>query len=153
MSDLRFPEKQLTERLQCLKTAMEEEQAPQRIEQALLRAFRSQQTRPAAAWWPRWALAAGVVVVVTGLSFLLTRGPLPSPVIAEPAEPVAEFVPLVPDPAWAQGETGQILRVSMPRKELVWLGLPVDEDRAFEIVTADLIVGQDMVARAIRIVH
>ena len=68
-------------------------------------------------------------------------------------EVAGEFIPLVPDQTWSPGESGQIMRVSMPRTALQSFGLPVDESRAFEIVKADIVVGQDMVARAIRIVR
>jgi hypothetical protein len=50
------------------------------------------------------------------------------------------------------GEGAQVLRVTMPRTALQSLGLPVDENVVFETVRADIVVGQDMVARAIRLV-
>jgi hypothetical protein len=84
------------------------------------------------------------------------RGPRPTPRRVQPAvsaEITSGFIPLVPDPAWRPGESIQIMRVSMPRSALQSFGLPVDEDRAFEMVRADIVVGQDMVARAIRLVR
>jgi hypothetical protein len=60
--------------------------------------------------------------------------------------PVAGFVDL------ADLESGQILRVELPRSALLSFGLPVDPDRASERVKADVLVGGDGVARAIRFV-
>jgi hypothetical protein len=146
------------------------------------RARRSMPRRHPARLWPHWALAAAVGMVVgAGLLALLYRprtqpapvATVPSPAVkadvaslpappapplvaaraARPAEVAGDFVSLVPDVAWGPGESGQIMRVSMPRAALQSFGLPVDESRAFEMVRADIIVGQDMVARAIRVVR
>lgn len=69
------------------------------------------------------------------------------------AEAAVPFIPLVPDLAWMPGEGAQVLRVTMPRTALQSFGLPVDENVAFDTVRADIVVGQDMVARAIRLVR
>jgi hypothetical protein len=47
---------------------------------------------------------------------------------------------------------GQLLRVELPRSALARFGLPVNMDRADERVKADLLVGADGLARAIRFV-
>jgi hypothetical protein len=60
--------------------------------------------------------------------------------------PVAGFS----DPA--ELENGQILRVELPRSALLSFGLPVNPDRASERVRADVLVGSDGLARAIRFV-
>ena len=188
MSSQGFRESDVGAALAALKKATENARAPERVEAALVAAFRERAraaSRPAASFCPRWALgAAAMVMVVAGLAVLLNRRtapPLPVAVVAprpvvapEPPKTIAstpstvprvvrprararqvvdEFIPLVPDQTWRPGETGQIMRVSLPRSALQSFGLPVDESRAFETVKADIVVGQDMVARAIRIVR
>ena len=182
MSSQGFPEKELDERLQALKQAMEAMAAPDRVEAAVVAAFRRRDVRPAVRTWPHWALAAAAgVIVVAGVALLLNREPArqapapalppvavdrreapgpvasavpaPPPMRARPRQVVRTFIPLVPDLTWGPGESAQVMRVSMPRSALQSFGLPVDETRAFETVRADIIVGQDMVARAIRVVR
>jgi hypothetical protein len=46
-----------------------------------------------------------------------------------------------------------VIRVELPRSALAMTGLPVDEDRRSERVDADVVVGADGLARAIRFVH
>ena len=187
MSSQGFRESDLEARLDALKRATEDARAPERVEAALVAAFRERAraaSMPAAPFWPRWALAAAMVMVVAGLAVLLNRRtappepvaiaqPQPAPALEPPKtiantartapravrprpevrEVAGEFIPLVPDRTWSPGESGQVIRVSMPRTALQSFGLPVDENRAFEIVKADIVVGQDTVARAIRIVR
>jgi hypothetical protein len=50
-------------------------------------------------------------------------------------------------------ESGEVIRVQMPRSALITLGLPVDVVRADEPVMADLLIGEDGLARAIRFVR
>jgi hypothetical protein len=50
-------------------------------------------------------------------------------------------------------ESGDVIRVLMPRSALITLGLPVNVERADEPVIADLLVGEDGLARAIRFVR
>jgi hypothetical protein len=50
-------------------------------------------------------------------------------------------------------ERGQLVRVRMPRSALVSFGLPMNAERAEIPIKADLLVGEDGVARAIRFVR
>lgn len=50
-------------------------------------------------------------------------------------------------------ESGHLIRVQMPRSALVSYGLPVSPERADVPVKADLLVGEDGLARAIRFVR
>lgn len=50
-------------------------------------------------------------------------------------------------------ESGQVIRVQMPRSALITLGLPVNVEHADVPVKADLLVGEDGLARAIRFVR
>jgi hypothetical protein len=50
-------------------------------------------------------------------------------------------------------ESGEVIRVQMPRSALITLGLPVKVERADEPIMADLLIGEDGLARAIRFVR
>jgi hypothetical protein len=50
-------------------------------------------------------------------------------------------------------EGGQVLRVELPRSALASFGLPVYEERLNERVKADVVIGNDGIARAIRFVR
>ena len=50
-------------------------------------------------------------------------------------------------------EDTSVIRVEVPRATLLLVGLPVSQDRAVERITADLLVGQDGLARAVRFVQ
>jgi len=114
------------------------------------------QTRPAPVAPPPAPVARVEVAGPAKTPAAPERETRPAPRRVQPAvsrEVTSGFIPLVPDPAWRPGENIQIMRVSMPRSALQSFGLPVDENRAFEMVRADIVVGQDMVARAIRLVR
>jgi hypothetical protein len=72
---------------------------------------------------------------------------------ARKAEIVTEFLALAGADIERPWEHGQVVRVRMPRAALRSFGLPMNEDRAFEAVTADLVLGEDGLARAIRFVQ
>jgi hypothetical protein len=70
------------------------------------------------------------------------------------AESVTEFIPLVVGaPAATPLEGGQLVRVQLPRAALASLGLPLNAERGNEPVKADVLLGNDGLARAIRFVH
>jgi len=53
----------------------------------------------------------------------------------------------------AQMDGGQVMRVELPRSALMSFGLPMDMERAAERIKADVVVGNDGLARAIRFVR
>jgi hypothetical protein len=70
------------------------------------------------------------------------------------AERVTEFISLVADaPAATPLESGQLVRVQLPRAALASLGLPLNVERGNEPVKADVLLGGDGLARAIRFVR
>ncbi|HLL16198.1 MAG TPA: hypothetical protein VK388_14130 [Pyrinomonadaceae bacterium] len=70
------------------------------------------------------------------------------------AESVTEFIPLVAGaPAAAPLESGQLVRVQLPRSALASLGLPLNAERGNETVKADVLLGGDGLAHAIRFVR
>jgi hypothetical protein len=50
-------------------------------------------------------------------------------------------------------DRGYLVRVELPRTALRKFGLPMNEDRAAERVMADVLMGEDGLARAIRFVQ
>lgn len=72
---------------------------------------------------------------------------------AENAEIVTDFIPLMNREALAQMDGGQVMRVELPRSAMMSFGLPMDMERASERVKADVLVGNDGLARAIRFVR
>jgi len=73
--------------------------------------------------------------------------------IEQARETVTEYIPLTYlDDATAM-ESGQVVRIDVPRSSLAAFGLPVAQDRLDERVKADIIVGDDGLARAIRFVQ
>ena len=67
-----------------------------------------------------------------------------------PREIVTEFFPLI-DVA-PPFERGELVCVSLPVAAMQTVGLPVREERLGESVQADVLVGEDGLARAIRFV-
>ena len=76
-----------------------------------------------------------------------TEAPPPAPEVATDFMPIEDSVALPPI------ESGQVLRVSMPRSTMVRFGFPVNPDRMMEPVKADVVFGQDGIARAVRFVR
>lgn len=68
-------------------------------------------------------------------------------------EIVTDFLPLTYGGSLTQMDDGQVVRVELPRSALQSFGLPVNAERAGERVKADVLLGHDGVARAIRFVR
>jgi len=67
-------------------------------------------------------------------------------------EIATDFFPLT-NREFTQLESGQVVRVELPRSALMSFGLPMNMDRANERIKADVVVGNDGLARAIRFVR
>ncbi|HYN85138.1 MAG TPA: hypothetical protein VER32_07800, partial [Pyrinomonadaceae bacterium] len=70
----------------------------------------------------------------------------------ERAEITTDFIPLV-DAGHAPADSGHLVRVELPRSALARFGLPLNAERAGERVKADVLMGDDGIARAIRFVR
>ncbi len=81
------------------------------------------------------------------------RKPSPEP-NAESAtrdgEVMTDFIPVVYDPEPV--EHGRMVRVRLPRSALAAFGLPLNEQHAEEAIQADVVLGEDGLARAVRFV-
>lgn len=69
------------------------------------------------------------------------------------SETVSDFIPLTELADATAISSGTIVRVEMPRASLIAMGLPLNAERAHETVKADIVVGDDGLARAIRLVY
>lgn len=68
-------------------------------------------------------------------------------------EIATDFIPLVQGESLSRMDGGQVVRVEMPRSALLAYGLPMNMERADERIKADLVIGNDGLARAIRFVR
>ena len=209
-------ERALSRDLRALSARCSAEEIPERIETALLAAFRQRAAAPAVA--PRrrrWALAVAALALLTfGISLAgwiasSTKREAPdpgsngaqaaptdvpatpeksgqtSPQIVEfpktdrrilgPAprqrqkrlasanrrssgadaarEFVTPFFPVMQGGELIPLDGGQFVRVRMPRSNLIPLGIPIDQGRASETIKADVLLSNDGLARAIRLVY
>jgi hypothetical protein len=160
----------MNELLKALAESDRELQAPEVVELRLRSAFRRKYAR---AKWPYFATAAAAAIA---LFFIIETRPeaqvmkiavVTPPVVNVPVakvtprkvvhrkppvrEVVTEFFPLMEDPP--PFERGELLRVSLPASAMRGVGLPVNEERLTDTVQADVLVGQEGLARAIRFVR
>jgi hypothetical protein len=68
----------------------------------------------------------------------------------EEVEVATDFFPLTSGNELNMMESGQLVRVLLPRNAMASYGLPVNQERIDKPVTAQVLIGQDGVARAIR---
>jgi hypothetical protein len=73
--------------------------------------------------------------------------------VAGAGEITTEFIPLVQYAGFAQSEGAHLVRVELPRSALASFGIPVNADQAGGRVKADVLLGEDGTARAIRFVR
>ncbi|HLG14933.1 MAG TPA: hypothetical protein VJH03_10590 [Blastocatellia bacterium] len=64
-----------------------------------------------------------------------------------------DFIPMMGDYNFPAPDSGQVVRVELPRTALIRFGLPMNVERAGARIKADVVVGNDGLARAIRFVH
>ncbi len=72
--------------------------------------------------------------------------------LPEDSEIATDYLPLT-YVADSEEQSGQVVRVEMPRSAMLALGFPVDNEFTSELVKADVIVGDDGLALAIRFVR
>jgi hypothetical protein len=72
---------------------------------------------------------------------------------ADELEIATDFIPLTQDARSALAEGGQVVRVELPRTALQRFGLPMNVEQSGGRVKADVMLGYDGVARAIRFVR
>jgi hypothetical protein len=70
-----------------------------------------------------------------------------------PDETVTQFFPVMQGGELIPLEGGRIVRVRMPRSNLIPFGIPFNQERANETIKADVLLSNDGLARAIRLVY
>ena len=73
--------------------------------------------------------------------------------VDDPREFVTQFFPVMQGGELIPLESGQIVRVRMPRSNLIPFGIPFNQERANETIRADVLVSNEGLARAIRFVY
>jgi hypothetical protein len=139
--------------------------APPRVEARLRTAFRQQtgaeHHSPSRPWIPAVTWVAAFAAMFALAAFLVrTRQPEP---VRPPAPRAVEmaavqqpvdydgFIPLPNSAGVAADEDDvNLVRVEVPRSAMIALGLDVSADRASELVEADVMLGSNGVARAVR---
>ncbi len=129
--------------------------APDRVEYQLRAEFRKRTMR-------RRLGVSGLAALAAGIALLLwvREAPKPAatamlaaaPAVAEEDEADASFFPLPQAEALPAVENAMVVRVQLPISSLRSMGFPVDEERADE-VQAELLLGQDGLARGVRLVQ
>jgi len=69
------------------------------------------------------------------------------------SEVATDFLPLTFVADSAAQESGHVVRVRVPRSALIAFGVPMNVERAGEFIMADVMIGDDGLARAIRFVQ
>ncbi len=80
------------------------------------------------------------------------RRPFPK-ATTELEEAITGFIALSNESQLVPLESGQVLRVELPTSTLISMGLPITAEDVSKPILADLLVGQDGMARAIRFVR
>lgn len=122
-------------------------------EAALLAAFDAFHARRRQRFrFPAWAAAAALVVITVSLNWLVVARPAPAPPRPTDAPPdLSGFVAWPGASAWPPLESGSLIRVDLPVSLLPTLGLSAPSSAG--VVAADIVVGQDGFARAVRLVQ
>ena len=167
-------ETQIKDALSSLRNRIEAPPIEPEREQALLAAFDTHwaRPRPGAGRWIWTTAAAALIAMTVALGWLVVttgnrqratddgqqatsngkQATGDSLGVPEPEFDLAGFVPWPGAQAWPRFESGQVMRVDLPVSLLPALGLsPLSFDGG--VVRADIVVGQDGLARAFRLVQ
>lgn len=149
-------------------------EAPERVKNGLVAAFRSQSRRrremsPRTLWVPLFAGVAAAALLAVGLLLIqdrppesprrtstskieLAANPVPSAADDEAADSDG-FIPLPNAEKIAPDESVNVVRVEVPRSAMLAVGLTVSAEQSSELVEADVKLGADGLARAVRFVN
>jgi hypothetical protein len=128
-------------------------EAPLSVEERLLGELRRRSRSRRRNTW----LGVGTAAIAAGLAlFVLRYSTAPIEVDDTPAqsdEVALNFYPLPDSDELPPLESATIVRVQLPMSSLRLIGLPVSEEGAAEFVEADMLLGQDGMARGVRFVE
>jgi anti-sigma factor RsiW len=149
--------------LRLLAGEMKRVSAPPRVEAQLVRAYRERYSQrvPPVAEVRRWWAAAAAVLLAAGALWIGVRPPrsplgvtnFPAPAVAGVEPDDAAFVPLPNAAGAAQDDDVDLVRVELPRSAITALGIPASDDSDAESVEAEVLVGPDGMARAVRFLN
>ena len=132
-------------------------QAPVPIEHRLVSEFRKRSRLRRA---QVWMSAASGGVIAAAIAVLLWIGPVshqhtvPSQDAAVWAdETTAGFYPLPDADGLPPVESAMVVRVQLPVSSLELIGFPVNQDRDSDPVEAEVLLGQDGLARGVRLIE
>jgi hypothetical protein len=148
-------ERRISDALSSLREGIEVPPVDPEREQALLAAFDADWSQPrlGSGRWVWRATAAALIAIAVGLNWIvLTQPPRSGEETADAVADSAGFVPWPGSDAWPPFESGELIRVDLPVSALPALGLWPPSSAA-GVVQADIVVGQDGFARAVRLVQ
>ncbi len=157
----------MAEDLRALAAQERKREAPSRVEAFLMAEFRRRPvplSKPVATWrMPAlWAAAAGLVLMASALWQIPGRnsrfvtavtGPAVQTADVDDAEDANGFIPLPNAEALEPNGDVNVVSVEVPRSAVVAAGILLADDRASEMVKADVMLGSDGLARAIRLAN
>jgi len=165
-------QREITAGLRLVAEGLSGLKAPARVEDRLVRAFRARHGGTAAVerkpWLAGFAWAMATLLLAAALA-AIDRGQPPSPRAGPVAETAAEayavaapslsaaeaapdgFIPLPNAERIEPNDDTNLVRVEMPRSALMALGITVSSEGISERVEADVLLGPDGVARAVRL--
>jgi hypothetical protein len=138
---------ELIDKMHRLSSALPRDASP-RLEQRLSTAFRARHSRKAHLWI---YAAAACVLLLLGLSLVYKRKTTPPPAAVVYNAP--GFVALPYSQSGVPIESLVVIRVALTPKELSSMGVAVPAAASTAGWQADVLVGQDGVARAVRLVE
>lgn len=153
-ADLLQRERALTGDLRSLGRVVRPLEAPPHVEQSVMAGFHAYAKRRREVKLARWLTVAATLALVTSAALILIR-PAPKQVAAAPPQQrqTDDFRGFLAVPYRTQPlERGYVVRVQIPRNALVSLGMPVSAGQP-EVVQADLLLAEDGLAQAVRLVR
>jgi len=143
-----------SESMKRLRASVEVPPADPAREAALLAAFDAHRARRRQRLsFPAWAAAAALVVITVSLNWIVVQPPKAiQPAAPDAPADLSGFVAWPGSSAWPPLESGSLMRVELPVSLLPTLGLSAPSSAA-GLVPADIVVGQDGLARAVRLVQ
>ena len=150
-------------------------EAPARVESRLTAAFLGQAgltvPHPATRWWvpvASWAMATAAVVALamflardrpvapahrtasSRVQLAAVEPPADLETLGDSSDAESDFIPIPNAARIEPNEELNLVRVEVPRSAMIALGYAVSEDRASEPVEAEVVLGADGLARAVR---
>lgn len=136
------------------------QEAPPHVEARLMQEFRRRKRRRNLRMWgPAFGIAAAAAIVLLFWTQANKPGAAQKPAVVamQSVAPAADddsdagFYPLPEAEGLPPVENAMVVRVQLPVSSLQLMGVPIDQERADASVQADLLLGQDGLARGVRL--